>query len=197
MIMADLNFKSDGHLMLEIKAGNMLAFDALYKKYSARIYKFAFSILKLPEEAENIVQDVFLNLWINRDKVDRVSSVRYYVFSIAYHSSISVIRKRLKESKFLDELLRQQELTQESPALQAEYRELEEKLNAVVNALPSRQKEVYLLHRVEGLKYAEIAQRLNISVNTIENHMSRALRTIRERLGDYSLLAMLFWFLFA
>jgi len=50
---------------------------------------------------------------------------------------------------------------------------------------------------VEGLKYAEIAQRLNISVNTIENHMSRALQTIRVRLGDYSLLAMLFWFLFA
>jgi RNA polymerase sigma-70 factor (ECF subfamily) len=195
--MTELNFKSDGYLMLEIKAGNMLAFDALYKKYSARIYKFAFSILKLPEEAENIVQDVFLNLWINRDKVDSVSSVRYYVFSIAYHSSISVMRKRLKESQFLDELMRQQDLTQESPALQAEYRELEEKLNEVVNALPGRQKEVYLLHRVEGLKYAEIAERLGISVNTIENHMSRALRTIREKLGDYSLLAMLFWFLFA
>ncbi len=182
--------------MLEIKAGNMLAFDALYKKYSARIYKFAFSILKLPEEAENIVQDVFLSLWINREKVDEVSSVRYYVFSIAYHSSISVIRKRLKESQFLDKLMRQQDLTQESAALQAEYQELEEKLNEVVNALPARQKEVYLLHRVEGLKYAEIAERLGISVNTIENHISRALRTIREKLGNYSLLAMLFWFLF-
>ena len=182
--------------MLEIKAGNMLAFDALYKKYSARIFKFAFSILKLQEDAENIVQDVFLQLWINRDKVDHVSSVRYYVFSIAYRSSISVIRKKVKESQFLDELMRQQDLTQESPAIQAEYLELEEKLNTVVNALPARQKEVYLLHRVEGLKYAEIAQRLGISVNTIENHMARALRTIRESLGDYSLPAMLFWFLF-
>jgi len=62
--------------------------------------------------------------------------------------------------------------------------------------LPPRQKEVYMLHRVEGLKYNEIAERLNISVNTIENHMSRALKTIREKLGNYSLIAMLFWHLF-
>ena len=68
--------------------------------------------------------------------------------------------------------------------MELEYNELTNKLDEIINALPQRQKEVYLLHKVEGLKYSEIAERLNISVNTIENHMSRALKTIREKLGN-------------
>jgi RNA polymerase sigma-70 factor (family 1) len=195
--MSELKQISDEQLMQEIRAGNMLAFDNLYRKYSARIYRFAFSLLKLPEEAENIVQDVFLKLWVNREKIDKGSSIRYYVFSIAYHSSITVIRKKLKETDYVAELIRQQGLEQDSGSLQMEYQELEQKLNAVIDALPARQKEVYLLHRVEGLKYAEIAEQLGLSVNTIENHMARALSAIRTNMGGYSLLGMLFWSLFA
>jgi RNA polymerase sigma-70 factor (ECF subfamily) len=80
--------------------------------------------------------------------------------------------------------------------MELEYNELTNKLDEIIKGLPQRQKEVYLLHRVEGLKYNEIAERLHISVNTIENHMSRALKTIREKLGNYSLIAILFWYLF-
>ena len=80
--------------------------------------------------------------------------------------------------------------------MELEYKELTNKLDEIIKTLPQRQKEVYLLHKVEGLKYNEIAERLHISVNTIENHMSRALKTIREKLGNYSLIAILFWYLF-
>jgi RNA polymerase sigma-70 factor (ECF subfamily) len=80
--------------------------------------------------------------------------------------------------------------------MELEYNELKNKLDEIIKALPQRQKEVYLLHKVEGLKYNEIAERLNISVNTIENHMSHALKTIRAKLGNYSLIAGLFWFFF-
>jgi len=187
---------SDEKLMQEIKAGNMFAFDVLYKKYSKRLYKFAYSILKSSEESENIVQDVFLNLWENRHKVEKDSSVKYYVFTIAYNSAISIIRKKTRESQFIEYLKSLQDLNQEPVNIELEYNELTDKLNDIINHLPDRQKEVYLLHRVEGLKYQEIAERLNISVNTIENHMSRALKTIRAKLGNYSLIAVLFWFLF-
>lgn len=80
--------------------------------------------------------------------------------------------------------------------MRLEYNELTNKLDKIINELPQRQKEVYMLHRVEGLKYNEIAERLHISVNTIENHMSRALKTIRKKMGIYSLIAILFWYLF-
>jgi len=174
-----------------------MAFDALYRNYSRRLYKFSIAILKSSEEAENIVQEVFLNLWLNREKIEKGSSVKYYIFTIAYNSSISIIRKRIKESRFIEYLRTLQDINQEPVDMQIEYNELEEKLTMIIDSLPERQKEVYLLHRIEGLKYSQIAERLNISVNTIENHISRALKTIRQKLGNYSLLAILFTFLFA
>jgi RNA polymerase sigma-70 factor (ECF subfamily) len=173
---------SDEKLMQEIKADNMLAFDALYKKYSKRLFRFSYSILKSKEDSENIVQDVFLNLWENRHKVENDSLIKYYIFTIAYNSTISIMRKKVKESQFIEYLKSLQDLNQEYVNTELEYNELTNKLDKIIESLPQRQKEVYLLHRVEGLKYNEIAKRLNISTNTIENHMSRALNTIRKTL---------------
>jgi RNA polymerase sigma-70 factor (ECF subfamily) len=196
--MKDFELYSDEELMLEIKAENMFAFDLLYKKYSRRLYKFGYSILKSQAEAEDLIQDVFLNLWKNRCNVEKDSSIKSYVFTIAYNSAISIIRKKAKESEFVEYLKSLQELNinEEPVNVELEYNELTNKLDEIIKALPQRQKEVYLLHRVEGLKYNEIAERLNISNNTIENHMSRALKTIREKLGSYSLKVILFYYFF-
>jgi RNA polymerase sigma-70 factor (ECF subfamily) len=194
--MKDMIIYSDEELMQEIKADNMFAFDILYKKYCKRVFKFAFSILKSPEESENLVQDVFLNLWENRLNVEKNSSIKSYVFTITYNSAVSIIRKKVRESEFVEYLKSLQEVGEESVDVALEYKELTDKLERILNELPQRQKEVYLMHRVEGLKYIQIAELLKISVNTIENHMSRALKTIRQKLGNYSLIAILFWYLF-
>lgn len=193
--MNDTSFNSDEDLFRQVKSGNIFSFDELYRKYSKRLFRFAFSLLKSTEEAENIVQDVFMNLWINREKITNDSSVKYYIFSIAYHSSITVLRKKIRESEFIGQLSQLQDPAQQ-PDLRLECQELDSRLNAIINSLPKRQKEVYLLHRNQGLKYAEIAEKLNISVNTIENHMSGALKSIRKKLGDFSLPVMLFFYLF-
>jgi RNA polymerase sigma-70 factor (ECF subfamily) len=193
--MKDYFLLCDEELMREIKADNMFAFDVLFKKYSKRLYKFGFSILKSKEEAENLVQDVYLNLWENRNNVEKNSSVKCYLFTIAYNSAISIIRKKVKESQYI-EYLKTIQNTEKPVNLEIEYNELTDNLNQIIKSLPPRQKEVYLLHRVEGLKYNEIAERLNISVNTIENHISRALKTIRKKLENYSLIMTLFVHLF-
>ena len=194
--MKDIILYNDEELMQEIKADNMFAFDILYKKYSKKLYKFGYSILKSQEDAENLIQDVYLNTWENRHKVEKDYSVKSYLFSTAYNSAISIIRRKARESQFI-EYLKSLQITNEEPVNVAlEYNELTNKLNEIIKLLPQRQKEVYLLHRVDGLKYSEIAERLNISVNTIENHMSRALKTIREKLGNYSFIVILFSYLF-
>jgi RNA polymerase sigma-70 factor (ECF subfamily) len=194
--MKDIILYNDEELMQEIKAGNMFAFDELYRKYNKKLYKFGYSILKSTEEAENLIQDVFLNLWENRYKVEKNSSVKSYVFTITYNSAISIIRKKARESQFIEYLKTLQDINVEPADVELEYNELTSKLDEIIKELPKRQKEVYLLHKVEGLKYNEIAERLNISVNTIENYMSHALKTIRKKLGNYSLIAILFWYLF-
>lgn len=194
--MKDFSLYSDKELMQEIKADNMYAFDALYEKYCKRVYKFAYSILKTREEAENMVQEVFLNLWENRHKVEKDSSIKSYMFTITYNSAVSIIRKKARESEFIEYLKSVQKIDEEPVDVALEYTELANKLDEIINSLPQRQKEVYLLHKVEGMKYNEIAERLSISVNTIENHMSRALKTIREKIGNYSLIIILFVYLF-
>jgi RNA polymerase sigma-70 factor (ECF subfamily) len=178
---------TDEELMQEIKVDNMFAFDALYKKYSKKLYNFGYSILKSSEESENLIQDIFLKLWENRQKIEKNASIQSYIFTIAYHSAITVIRKKAKESQFVEYLKSLQEKSEDPINIEIEYKELKTKLDEIINSLPPRQKEVYHLHRVEGLKYSEIADRLHISVNTIENHMSCALKTIREKLGNYSI----------
>ena len=194
--MKDFLLYPDEELMKEIKAGNMFAFDVLYKKYSKRLYKFGFSILKSQEETENLIQDVYLSLYENRHKVEKEISVKYYLFSIAHNSAISIIRKKAKESQFIEYLRSLQEINEQPVNVELEYKELTNNLDEIINQLPRRQKEVYILHRIDGLKYNEIADRLHISTNTIENHMSHAIKTIREKMGKYSLTSILFLFLF-
>jgi RNA polymerase sigma-70 factor (ECF subfamily) len=190
--MGELRLYSDEKLMQEIKADNMLAFDILYKKYSKRIYRFGYSILKSQEDTENLIQDVFLNLWEKRQNVKRDASVKFYLFTIAYNSAITLIRKKSKESEFISYLKSLPELNQEPTSLKTEFNELTNKLEEIIQKLPQRQKQIYLLHKVKGLKYSEIAEQLKISANTIENHMSRALKTIRAKLESYDLLSYVF-----
>jgi RNA polymerase sigma-70 factor (ECF subfamily) len=193
--MKDFILDSDEKLMREIKANNMLAFDSLYKNYSKKLYQFAYSILKSREESENIVQEVFLKLWENRKRVENDSVIKSYLFSIAYNSIITLVRKKIKDDQFIEYLKSLQE-TYEEPDLEFEYKELTGKIHKIVSQLPLRQKEVYLLHKEEGLSYKDIAVNLHISVNTVENHMSRALKTIRVKLSNCSILTALFLFLF-
>lgn len=171
----------DEKLMCEIKAGNLFCFDLLYEKYSRKIYSFAYSILKSREEAENVTQDVFLVFWENRLKIEKCSSVKYYLFTIAYHSSVSIIRRKTRELQFVDYLLSVSECEQSPDDI--EYEDLVNKFEEILSALPPRQKEIFCLHKREGLKYREISEKLNLSVNTIENHMSAALKTIRTKLA--------------
>lgn len=187
---------SDAGLMSDIKAGNLKAFDQLYYRYSKRLLNFSLSVVKSKEEAENIVQEVFLTLWMNRGNISSDASVRYYLFTIAYNTAISALRRKAKDAKFLEQLKGLQELTSEPEGLENEYSDLQEKLSLILDELPARQREIFILHKVNGLKYQEIASKLNISVNTIENHMSRALKTIRSKLGKNSLSATIFFYLF-
>lgn len=186
----------DEKLMQQVKAGNMFAFDALYMKYSKRLYKFVFSILKSQEDSKNIVQEGFLQLWEKRSSVKKDVSVKSFIFTIAYHSAVAVLREKAKESKYLDYLKTLQHPEEEPEDIEQQYTDMVRQVEVIINSLPARQKEIYLLNKVQKLKYKEIAERLNISVNTVETLMSRSLKTIREKIGKPTLSVLLFTSLF-
>ena len=184
---------TDFQLLQQMQADNMLALDELYKRYQKRLFHFINYILKSTEDSENIVQEVFLKLWENRHKIEKVKP---YIFSIAYNSTISQIRKKIREQAFIDHIRSLPESWEDPVNIDLEYRELKDRTEMIIRELPDRQKEVYLLSRQEGLSYREIAEKMEISVNTVENHLVKALKTIRKELGNVSLLGMLFYYLF-
>lgn len=180
-----------------LKAGDMAAFDSLYRRYAPRLFGFALHLVKSRSDAEEIVQEVFLKVWKAHADIDLQASFGSYLFTITYNTVVSILRKRSSEKKYL-EYVQSIQLPEAGETISAdlEWQELQARLQVIVNQLPGRQQEIYRLSREEGLSYQEIAQKLELSVNTVENHMARALKFIRSRLADHSLKLLLFFYLF-
>ena len=175
----------------------MVAFDAIYEKYCRRLFGFIIRYVKQEFDAEEIVQEVFIKIWENRKKIDVFSSFESYLFTISYNSAISLLRKRVHEKKYLEHLKNIQvedtfsELTDE-----IFFRELNSKLQSLLNELTPRQKEIFLLSREEGLTHDEIAKKLGISVNTVKNHLVSVLKFLKSNIDNGLIINALFVYLF-
>jgi len=175
----------------------MLAFDRVYELYSHKLFSFVSRILKNEAEADDIVQEVFVKIWESRDKLDDHKLLNSYIFTIAYNNSIDLIRKRISNNKYLEHL-KNSSVINFTPTIisQIEFDELNNQAEKLIANLPERQKQVFLLHKKEGLTYPEIAGQLGISKNTVENHMAKALKYLREHMDNSMLINLLFVSLF-
>jgi RNA polymerase sigma-70 factor (ECF subfamily) len=184
-------------LLTRLKNGDMLAFDRVYELYSHKLFSFVFKILKNEAEADDIVQEVFVKIWESRHKLEDNKLLNSYIFTIAYNNSIDLIRKRINSTKYLEHLKNSASINV-SPNIvsQIEFNELNNQAENLISNLPERQKQVYLLHREEGLTYPEIAKKLGISKNTVENHMAKALKYLRQNMDNSVLINVLFVSLF-
>ncbi len=180
-----------------LKKGDMAAFDAIYYKYCRRLYGFVLRYLKQEEDAEGIVQEVFIKIWETRNKIDVYSSFESFLFTVAYNSTISLLRKRLAEIKSKEYLKSLQQFSSTVDVIdELQFKELNEKVQCLLKQLTPRQKEIYLLSREEGLTHKEIAQKLDISENTIKNHMVTTLKYLKSHLDNSLTVNVLFLFLF-
>ena len=171
----------DRELLARLRAGETSAFDAIFRANYALLVRVAESMLRERATAEEIAQDVMLELWRRRDSLDVTDSVRGYLLQATRNRTLNALRHRAIERKSEPQII---ESTSHLPATDsvARERELEEALRSAIGELPDRCRQVFELSRVEGLKYAEIAARLGISVKTVEVQMGKALRLLRERL---------------
>ena len=184
-------------LLTRLKNGDILAFDLVYELYSHKLFSFVFKILKNEAEVDDIVQEVFVKIWESRNKLEDYKLLNSYIFTIAYNNSIDLIRKRISSNKYLEHLKYSASINFTPTIIsQIEYNELNNQVGMLIANLPDRQKQVYLLHREEGLTYPEIAEKLGISKNTVENHMVKALKYLRQNMDNSLLINMLFVSLF-
>lgn len=164
-------------------------FEQLFREFFTPLMAFARKILGDEEDAREVVHQVFINLWEKRAKLDLSTSLKSYLFTAVHHRSLNVIRDRKKfSSAEVPDMSGEWDVS-----AQIESMELEKKILDTIDNLPDKCREIFTLNRFEGLKYGEIAQQLDISVKTVENQMSKALKILREQLGKY--LTLLLWLL--
>ena len=168
-------------------------FDRIYTIYFPKLVRFAQTYLLYREEAENIVQDIFLQLWESADRLLLQSSLNAYLFTIVKNRCIDALRKyaQMQDKRFQLSDLERKEFNFKLYSLQRfddnhlTLPEIEQIIQQAVDSLPFRCREIFLLSRMEGLKHKEIAERLQLSVNTVEGQISIALRKLREALKNY------------
>ena len=189
--------KSNKELVKLLKKGDMIAFDAIYEQYAKRLYGFVLRYVKQKADAEEIVQDVFFKIWKARSTLDIYSSFEAFLFTVAYNSTISLLRKRIQEKKYLEHLIKRQQIDQAADLIdEIQYNELNEKIKSLLNELTPRQKEIFQLSRYEGLSHEEIGKKLNISINTVKHHLVAALSFLRAKIDNTLLVNLLFINLF-
>ena len=189
--------KSNSDLILLIQKDDQVAFYNLYERYCRRLYGFVFRYIKQKEDAEEIVQEVFVKIWESRNKIDAYSSFESFLFTIAYNTTISLLRKRTSEKKYLEHLQSLQH-PDDLPDLidEIHFNELNERVQLLLNELTPRQKEIYHLSREEGLSHDEIAKKLDISVNTVKKHMVNTLAFLKSQIDSNLTINLLFAYLF-
>ncbi len=189
--------KSNSDLILLIQKDDQVAFYNLYERYCRRLYGFVFRYIKQKEDAEEIVQEVFVKIWESRNKIDAYSSFESFLFTIAYNTTISLLRKRTSEKKYLEHLQSLQH-PDDLPDLidEIHFNELNERVQLLLNELTPRQKEIYHLSREEGLSHDEIAKKLDISVNTVKKHMANTLAFLKSQIDSNLSINLLFAYLF-
>ena len=156
-------------------------FERFFRDFFPPLMAFARKILGDEDDAREVVQQVFINLWEKRSEVDLSTSLKSYLFTSVHNRSLNAIRDRKKfSSEEVPDVAGDWDVS-----AQIESMELEGKIREAIDSLPEKCRKIFELNRFEGMKYAEIAGQLNISVKTVENQMSKALKILREQLGKY------------
>src|SRR5690606_32912218 len=162
---------------------NQEEFEKLFRLHHKPLRNLAFNLVRDRDVANDVVQEVFVKLWQNRDKVEFGDQIKHYLFKATSHTALNHLRTSKRNVSVEGEHLMHLHAPGGDEALH--YNEFAAKVREAIDKLPPRCKMIYLLSRHEGLKYQEIADTLDISLKTVENQMGIALEKLREELNPY------------
>lgn len=165
-----------------LRQGNDNAFNSLFRDYGKRLYHFSYGYLKSREDAEEIVQEVFIRVWESRAALDASQTFSGFVFTIAYRLILNRLRRRRNEVRGKMYWQQRGVFVSNETEERVIYEDLGGFARAAIAALPPKRKVIYRLIREDHMTYQEVADRLNISVKTVEAHMAEALRFLRQRI---------------
>jgi RNA polymerase sigma-70 factor (ECF subfamily) len=174
----------DSEIAGRIRKGDAGQFESLFRSSYASLVRYAKTLIKDHDTAEEIVQDLFFRLWKDKDKLQIESSLNGYLFRAVHNSCLHYINHNKVVEKYAREMAVMEQETNESPTDIIQYRELQAKIASILERLPEKCGKIFCMSRFEGLKYSEIAEKLSISVKTVEANMGRALKEFRKILTE-------------
>lgn len=183
-------------LIRQLKQDDRSAVDDLFEFYYPRLFHFSKSILKLEDDIDDILQEVFVKIWLNRHKIDRPETFNAYIFTITKNEVLNLIRSKLRDRTFKDEIYLKAVAEEYHQQSQIELEEIRSGIEQIVASLPEKRQQVFILSRSEGLSNKEIAQKLNISEKTVEDHITHSIRKIRSSMKEMGMVALLYCALF-
>lgn len=184
----------DNEILQELSKKNQVVFDALYKEYYKKLFVLSFKYLRNQELAEEVVHDVFLKIWKQADSLQITQSLSSYLSKAVVNTSLNMLKSQKRE---LENYTRYEvEFPNETDDNEAEVLEKNLlKIEQAISQLPVQCKKVLLMSKYEKLKQQEIADRLNISIKTVKNHLTYAFKKIRETIGENGIIIMLLIFI--
>jgi len=177
-------------LICSLKDGSQKAFDKIYQMYAKRLYAYSIQFTKSAEEAEEIVQDVFVKLWQNREKIRQSETLRSLLFIMAKGLLINAYRSKVNHPVYEEFIHYGEELSVNNTLHKLEYDEFVRKLQNEISKLPLTQQNVIKLSRFNQLSNKEIAEKLSLSEQTIKNQLSLALKALRGTLSKALLIIL-------
>jgi len=185
---------TEKELVKKLSGGDSFAFEVLFYKYRNKVKGFAVKMVPTQIDPEEIVQEVFVKLWIKKETINPEKDFQSYLFSIAKNLLVDHLKSAVnRKLYFVGEHFQQDLLVDDGP--ENLIREnAEEKLQKLINEIPKRRREIFLLSRFEGLSYKQIAERLNISENTVDSQIRNALAFLRKEFRKFVVLAFLYFF---
>ena len=180
--MGNSNTHIEQSLIEQLKLGNELAFKNLYDRYRNDIYAYSLSMLKNKAFAEELVQDVFLKVWTNRENLNPDLSFKAFIFTITRNLTFNFLNKASNEKDLYKEIFYKSQVQCNSTERHMEEADLDYIKGKAIDLLPPKRKMIFQKSRMEGQSYEEISQELGISISTVKNQMTKALSTIRKYL---------------
>ena len=169
----------------ELKAGNTRAYEMLFKQWYEPLCRYAYSILHNQEEAEDIVQKIFCTLWEQREKMEIHTSIKSYLYRMAHNASLNKVKQWQTQAAHHEQIASTSVTALNHVEQTLAHKELRQQIEIAIQALPERCREVFVLSRMKNLSYVSIAQQMQISPNTVETQMVKALKILRTKLKDY------------
>jgi len=184
---------NDRQIFEAIKNDDHVAYEMVFREYYRPMAAYAFRFLGSLPESESMVQDVFLRLWQKRSQILITSSLQNYLFRAVKNNCLNYLEHDKIKTGYQAMVIKNESDRSEYSEFFLEFG-LMKKIEKAISALPEKRQEIFRLAREEGLKYREIADRLEISVKTVETQMTLALRQLRESLKEFKNLVMFFLF---